>query len=225
MCCFISSQQKVAESHSPRGTWLHITSAPARPCDKPALPIAAAWGQRTGLLCMVTGPGRLGEGGTLLCHSGTQVGWPAAPVSQVPRPSSSPTPGPSHGLTACPHGSVCKRPRAANDPHGHHRAAVLPSVCQPGHHPDRHPNDRKYTAASKPSHVAQHSHPGLLLTWLTCPSSSGWGSDPSPSTEGKCPPTPSTQEACQPRLTKHLRHPRRQTLKESQHRSLLSLVF
>lgn len=66
---------------------------------------------------------------------------------------------------------------------------------------------------------------GLLLTWLTCPSSSGWGSHPSPSTEGKCLPTLSTQQACQPRLTKHLRHPRRQTLKESQHKSLLSLVF
>ena len=190
VCCFISSQQKVGESHSPRGTWRHITSAPAQPCDKPTLPVAVAWGQRTGLLCMVTGPSGLGEGGTLLCHSGTRAGWPAAPVSQAPRPPSSSTPGPSHGLTACPHGAVCKLSRAANDSRGHHRPAVLPSFCQPGHHPDCHPNNQKYTAASKPSHVAQHSHPRAPADLAHLPLQLWMGFPPQPLYWKQVPPHP-----------------------------------
>ena len=188
MCCFISSQQKVGESHSPRGTWLHATSARAWPCDKTACPslqpgVSAlafcAWRAdpagwvKVGRCCVTVGPGQGGQ---------------QRQSAKLPAPHLHPPQAPAMDSQLVHVGPCVSRPgqpTAPMDTTGQRRhqvsasLAVTPTVIPTIGNTQQPPG--------LPTRLSTHTL-RLLLPWLTCPSSSGQGSHPSPSTERKRPP-------------------------------------
>lgn len=187
MCCFISSQQKVGESHSPRRTWLHTTSARAWPCDKTACPLLqpgvsalafCAWRAdpagwvKVGCCCVTVRPEQGGQQ-----HQSAKLPAPHLHPPQAPAMDSQLVhvgPRVSHpGQPTAPMDTISQRRRQVSA-----SLAVTPTVIPMTENTQQPPG--------LPTRLSTHTL-RLLLSWLNCPSSSGQGSQPSPSTEGKCP--------------------------------------
>ena len=188
VCCFISSQQKVGEFHSPRGTWLHATSARAWPCDKTACPSLqpgvsalafctwrvdpAGW-VKVGCCCVTVGPGQDGQ----KCQS-AKLPAPHLHLPQAPAME-------SQLVHMGPHVSRPGQPTAPTDTTGQRRCQVSASLAVT---PTVIPTiGNTWQPPSLPTWLSTHTL-SRLRSWLTCLSSSGQGSHPSPSTEGKRPP-------------------------------------